>query len=196
MENNKKTILLLGGVRSGKSLHGEELASSLSEDVAYLAAAKVTDEEMQKRISKHRQRRPASWKTYELVQENTTENEIIDLLEEIFLRGHKVILIDCITNLVFRLIDGLELDGLETISNEVEQDTLDDIDSFISKFLNKLSESAATVIIVSNEMGLGVVPPYPLGRLFRDIMGSVNKRMADAADEVYFFIAGLKQKVK
>lgn len=190
------TYLLLGGARSGKSLYAEELASELSSRVAYFATSKITDEEMQKRVAIHRKRRPSSWKTFELEGEALSEEEIFIVIDKIMESECEVVLVDCVTNLVFRLIEDLELDRYEVITNELEQKTLDMAENFIASFLKKINRSKKTFIFVSNEVGLGVVPPYPLGRIFRDIMGSVNKMIARQAGEVDFFVAGIRQKVK
>ena len=187
---------LIGGARSGKSSYGEKLAKSLSAKVAYIATSKITDEEMEKRISSHRKRRPRIWKTYEIDDENINEEGIKKIIESISKEDINTVIIDCITNLLFRIIYDYKLDSIEVIRNEVERVAEKEVISFFKSFLEELRESRLNVIIVSNEIGMGVVPAFPLGRIFRDLMGIVNKIIAEASDEVYLFIAGLKQRLK
>jgi adenosylcobinamide kinase / adenosylcobinamide-phosphate guanylyltransferase len=191
-----KIYFLLGGARSGKSEYAEQFANSLSGKVAYLATAVITDEEMEKRVMQHRKRRPSSWHTFEM------ESEIIDLslmngiIEKINASDCEVLLIDCITNLLFRLAYKYNVENLELINNKLEKKIENEIGSFFNNFTNLLKSSSFDSIIVSNEVGLGIVPSYPFGRIFRDLMGVINKKIAASADEVYFFVAGLKQKLK
>ena len=191
-----KVYLIFGGARSGKSSYGEELAASISGKVAYLATAKITDREMEKRIAAHRRRRPEEWTTFELEKNSLEKKNIKKMFNDMERQGYSVVLIDCITNMMFRLVDGYGLDKLETISNELEIEIEKKVLGFF-KFLIKLIKSTElNVIIISNEIGMGVVPAFPLGRIFRDQMGMVNKGLAADSDEVYFFIAGLKQRLK
>ncbi len=191
-----KIYFLLGGARSGKSEYAEQFANSLSKKVAYLATAVITDEEMEKRVLQHRKRRPSSWHTFEI------ESEIIDLLlmsgmvDKINASGCEVLLIDCITNLLFRLAYKYNIENLELIDNKLEKIIENEIASFFNNFLKLLKSARFDSIVVSNEVGLGIVPSYPFGRIFRDLMGVINKKIAASADEVYFFVAGLKQKLK
>jgi adenosylcobinamide kinase / adenosylcobinamide-phosphate guanylyltransferase len=191
-----KIYFLLGGARSGKSEYAEQFANSLSGKVAYLATAVITDEEMEKRVLQHRKRRPSSWHTFEI------ESEIIDpllisgIIDKIDASGCEVLLIDCITNLLFRLVYKYNIENLELINNELEKIIENEITSFFDNLLELLESACFDSIIVSNEVGLGIVPSYPFGRIFRDLMGVINKKIAACADEVYFFVAGLKQKLK
>jgi len=191
-----KIYFLLGGARSGKSEYAEQFAASLSIKVAYLATAVITDEEMEKRVQQHRKRRPLNWQTFEIESENIDFPVINDLIDKINASGCKVLLIDCITNLLFRLAYKYNIENLELIDNKLEKIIENEITSFFDNFANLLKTARFDSIVVSNEVGLGIVPSYPFGRIFRDLMGVINKKMAAAADEVYFFIAGLKQKLK
>ena len=187
---------LLGGARSGKSSFAEELAGKLSEKVAYIATAEVIDSEMQKRIDVHRSRRPASWKTLEFGSITPSIKDFEVIIKRILLDDYKVAIIDCITILLFRLIHKYRLDEMEIIDSILEKKIENEINIFFSEFIDLAVSSGLKLIIVSNELGMGVVPSYPLGRIFRDLMGTVNKQIAAASDEAYFFIAGLKQKIK
>ncbi|MBE3036437.1 MAG: bifunctional adenosylcobinamide kinase/adenosylcobinamide-phosphate guanylyltransferase [Candidatus Atribacteria bacterium] len=191
-----KIYFLLGGARSGKSEYAEQFATSLSEKVAYLATATITDEEMEKRVQQHKKRRPLSWRTFEIESENIDLLLISGIVEKINASGCEVLLIDCITNLLFRLAYKYNIENLELIDNKLEKIIENEIASFFDNFLKLLKSARFDSIVVSNEVGLGIVPAYPFGRIFRDLMGVVNKKMAAAADEVYFFVAGLKQKLK
>jgi len=191
-----KICLILGGARSGKSSYGEKLASSTPGRVAYLATAKITDREMEKRIAAHRERRPEEWTTFELEKDSLGKKDIENVIQNIEEQGHSIVLIDCITNMLFRLIDGYELDRLETISNKLEIEIEKKVLEFFGFFMDLLKSTDLNVIIISNEIGMGVVPAFPLGRIFRDLMGMINKDMAAGSDEVYLFTAGLKQRLK
>ncbi len=191
-----RIYFLLGGARSGKSTFGEKLALSLSKRVAYLATAKITDVEMGKRVLQHKQRRPEGWKTYEFEGQRIKNVDIDNIFTDIELEKIDTILIDCITNLLFRIIDWYDLGDKEIVSGKIEKKIKAEVESFFNNFLDRLKKSNLNVIIVSNEIGLGVVPAFPLGRVFRDLMGVVNRELAEIADEVYFFVAGLKQRLK
>ena len=190
------TYFLLGGARSGKSSYAEELANSLGNEVAYIATAQITDEEMQKRIDVHKSRRPVYWKTFEFGSNTPSIKDFEEIIKAISSENYKIVIIDCITILLFRLIHNYRIDEMEIIDSCLEKKIEDETNIFFKIFLELTLSSNLKFIIVSNEVGMGVVPPYPLGRAFRDLMGAVNKQIAAASDEVYFFIAGLKQKIK
>jgi len=172
------------------------LASSLSGRVAYIATAKIIDEEMKKRVSQHRRRRRGSWKTYEIKSGQVKVGDIDKILSDIKLEEINTILIDCLTNLLFRIIDRYNLDNIEIINNRVEKEIEKKVTLFFKTILSRLKSSNLNVIIISNEVGMGVVPAFPLGRIFRDLMGIVNKEAVLVSDEVYLFVAGLKQRLK
>ncbi len=195
-----KIYFILGGARSGKSSFSEELAISISERVGYLATGQIIDEEMKKRIDIHKKRRPQNWKTFEIRSNDISTSEIEKIILMTDKNKLKVLIIDCITNLLFRLIHKYSLDGLEILENSLEKKIEDEITDFFDKFISSVRRAADTkgidIIIVSNEAGLGLVPAYPLGRIFRDMLGIVNKKIAAASDEVHFFIAGIGMKIK
>ena len=187
---------LLGGARSGKSSYAEELANNIGCKTAYIATAQIIDEEMQKRIDIHRSRRPIGWKTFEFGSNTPSIKDFEEMIKTVSSENYKVVIIDCITILLFRLIHKYRLDELEIISNSLEKKIEDETGLFFTEFLKLAASGSLKFIIVSNEVGMGVVPSYPLGRVFRDLMGTINKQIAAASDEAYFFIAGLKQKIK
>ncbi len=191
-----KIYFLIGGARSGKSRYAEELASSLSDRVAYFATAKIIDVEMEKRVAYHKKRRPKNWKTYEVNSDFIEIEDIENIFVSILKDGIDTVIIDCITNLLFRIINTGKIESLEVISNKIEKSLEVKVNIYFNLFLKVIRKSSLDIIIVSNEVGMGVVPYYPLGRIFRDLMGVVNKMVAAESDEVYFFVAGLKQKLK
>jgi len=191
-----KIYLILGGARSGKSSYGEELAASIPGKIAYLATAKITDREMEKRVDVHRKRRPADWITFEIEKEGSDKEEFDIIISSMESNGIKTVIIDCITNLLFRLIDNYKLDNMEIIGNRLEEKIEEEALDYFRYFLQRISKTDMNIIIISNEIGMGVVPAFPLGRIFRDLMGMINKDIAAGSDEVFFFIAGLKQRLK
>jgi len=171
---------ILGGARSGKSQFAMQLAQQNSQKVCYIATAEALDAEMQERIAKHRSNRPADWVTIELNQNVAKQ-----------LQDHKItaeiMLLDCLTLLVSNIL----LKNCGEQENPEEERVVLAVESETATLLTLISQSQADWIIVSNEVGLGLVPPYPLGRLYRDILGKVNQQFAQAAQESFFMIAGI-----
>jgi len=178
-------ILVTGGARSGKSEFAEKLAYEKGEgDVLYIATSLPVDDEMRERIKRHRERRPASWETVEAYK---------DLDREILKREKKVVLIDCLTVMISNLL--MEVD-LTWENSTLEQ--IDEIEDRISQEVDKILivSNGVEIIIVTNEVGMGLVPEYKLGRIFRDIAGRMNKKVAEASKEVYLMISGIPVKIK
>ncbi len=179
----KQFILILGGARSGKSAYAQKLALELGgPDVLYIATAQAFDEEMRARIAAHRAERPTGWHTLEapsLIAAPVTEA----------IGGARVVLLDCVTLLASNAVLAL---GEEPLAQAAEAA----MDVEVSALLAAYRESNATWIVVSNEVGLGLVPPYPLGRAYRDALGRANQRLAAAADRVLFMVAGLPLPLK
>ena len=191
-----KIYLILGGARSGKSSFGEELASSLPGKTGYLATAKITDIEMKKRVDIHRRRRPSDWITFEIEKEGSDKEEIDIIISSMESNGIKTVIVDCVTNLLFRIIDNYKLDDMEIIENRLEEKIEEEVLDYFEYFIQRISKTDLNIIIISNEIGMGVVPAFPLGRVFRDLMGTINKNIAKVSDEAYFFVAGIKQRLK
>ena len=197
-----KAIFLLGGARSGKSEYSEVLSSSLSpsDRVAYFATGQIIDDEMRKRIEIHKKRRQRSWQTFEIEKSEVELADIESILQEVASKKMEVLLIDCITNLLFRLVYKYGLDDMEILDNELEKKIEKETTGFFKEFLELVAKycrkTGIHTIIVSNEVGLGLVPAYPFGRIFRDLLGSINKSIAGYCDEVFFFVAGLSLKMK
>jgi adenosylcobinamide kinase/adenosylcobinamide-phosphate guanylyltransferase len=174
----KQLILILGGARSGKSTHAEKLALELGgPHVLYVATAQAFDDEMRVRIAAHRAGRPAGWRTLE------APTLVGGALHQA-IGTAQVILLDCMTLLASNAILHL---GDDPAGPVVE----DAINREVSALLTAYRAGEATWIVVSNEVGMGLVPPNPLGRLYRDALGRANQRLADAADRVLLMVAGL-----
>lgn len=176
-----RLVLVLGGVRSGKSRFAQELAQRLGgEDVLFVATAEAGDAEMSRRIDHHRRSRPAAWKTLE--QPRETGRALLELED-----SPPVILVDCLTLLVSNLL--LQSDGdAETAERRVSAE--------IEALIAAARQRSATMIIVSGEVGQGLVPESPLGRMFRDLLGWANQSLAAEAEATYLMVAGLAVEVK
>jgi len=179
-------ILITGGARSGKSRFAQELAQRPGQPVLFVATAEAGDEEMRHRIEAHRRVRPTAWRTLE------TPNRVGQhILQEI--GGAKVVIIDCVTLLVSNILNQFLDPAGESIDGaRVEKAVIREIDELI----DCLNRVAAIFIIVTNEVGMGLVPVNLVGRLYRDLLGKANQRLAERADEVYLMVSGLPVRVK
>ena len=175
---SKRLKLVLGGVRAGKSAYAQRLAAS-GDRVLFVATAEAGDADMQARIEAHRGSRPAHWDTIE---------EPVDLVGALtpLLHRYDTVLLDCMTLWVSNLL----LRGQDTES--ARKDILSEAQMLLDLHRN----GDASWIVVSNEVGLGVVPPTKLGRVYADELGRVNQVVAAEADEVYFMAAGLPLALK
>jgi adenosylcobinamide kinase / adenosylcobinamide-phosphate guanylyltransferase len=179
----RELTLILGGARSGKSSYAERLAGERGgANVLYVATAEALDDEMRTRVARHQASRPAGWRTVEAPLR--AGDQIVPAAG-----AAQVVLVDCLTLLVSNavLVLGDEPDVLQAEAAAVEE---------VEGLLAAYGQGTATWIVVSNEVGLGLVPPYPLGRAYRDALGRANARLAAAADHVLFMIAGLPMTVK
>ena len=181
-----KNILITGGARSGKSRFAQELALRTGKPVLFVATAEAGDEEMRLRIEEHRRRRPASWSTLE-----ATGHLGKQIIEKI--GGAQVVIVDCITLLVSNIFGQYADQTGEPIDAPlVEKEVISEITGLVECF-NRID---ASFIIVTNEVGMDLVPANKMGRLYRDLMGKVNQLLAEQADEVYLMVAGLPVKLK
>jgi len=179
-------VLILGGVRSGKSRFAEHLAHSLGGDnVAYVATAEVHDDEMRRRIEKHRERRPAGWVTYEVPQRI---GEFFTIQES----PHPVLLIDCLTLFVSNMLCDWDYHRANPTAHLAM--SLDALEARILQEVDAIADLALKrgkhVVLVSGEVGLGIVPESELGRIFRDLLGFANQRLSAKASETIWMIAG------
>jgi len=189
-----KLTLILGGARSGKSTFAEMRAKELGGDnVLYVATSETKDEEMVERVEKHRSERPSAWRTVE-ASRNVAQA----------IRGARsdarIILLDCMTFLVANHLmdaaapedDPFDDPSADPFDAKIEADVIAEVDALVAY----VQEVDVELLVVSNEVGLGVVPPYELGRAYRDILGRANQILARHADEVQFLVAGIPMKVK
>jgi len=178
LDKSRKAItLVLGGVRSGKSRYVQTLAAGVS-PVAFVATARPSDsdEEMRLKIERHRAERSPEWRTIEeplhidrvLVQEGS---------------NYQMLLVDCLTLYAANLLDA-------------ERGNLIDVEERLQSLYAALRSVPCSVALVSNEVGSGIVPAFPEGRKYRDLLGEINQRVASAADNVLLMVAGLPLALK
>jgi adenosylcobinamide kinase / adenosylcobinamide-phosphate guanylyltransferase len=174
-----KLTFILGGARSGKSSHAQRLASKAGKTVTFIATAQALDEDMAARIKKHQQDRPQQWITRE-IQKDIAQSLKLDPIKT------DVILFDCITLLTNNLF-------MQYVTEDrVDEDqALRAMQKEIDALISHLREHKQDWIVISNEVGLGIVPAYQMGRAYRDILGWANQRLAREADEVFWMVAGI-----
>ncbi len=170
--------LIIGGARSGKSAFAEKLAAR-HERVLFVATAEALDDEMRQRIAKHQESRPSNWRTLEEPRAVAEAITTIDV-------AHDVLLLDCLTLWVSNLL--LDMEG--------EADAEQHITTRAERLLAAYETSDAEWVVVTNDVGGGVVPPTVLGRAFQDALGRVNQLFAARADPVYTMTAGLAVDLK
>jgi adenosylcobinamide kinase/adenosylcobinamide-phosphate guanylyltransferase len=172
MAPETRRVLVLGGARSGKSAHAEALGAAHGGPLTYIATAQALDAEMRERIACHRARRGGSWQTLEAP---------VDLEAALAAAAGpgRFVLVDCIT---------LWLSNLMLAHADAED--------AVECLCAALCDLAGTIVLVSNEVGLGIVPDNALARRFRDVAGRANQRLAQACDEVVFVAAGLALTLK
>lgn len=170
MGTMKKKILITGGCRSGKSRFALNYANQHFSEKLYLATCEVLDEEMARRVEHHKKMRGPEWQTVE---------EPVEIVDRIRQHGNvaEVILIDCLTLWLSNLL----------IKWDNDLRTMEETD----RLIHIIKESQTSFILVSNEVGMGIVPADPLGRRFRDLSGMMNQRMAEIMDTVIFMVSGI-----
>ena len=192
-----KIVLVTGGARSGKSAFAEEKLAD-RERVCYIATGlpRGEDPEWQERIRLHQERRPASW---------TTQEQYAGLADWLREQSHPVYLLDCATlltsNRLFDLIaqhfpDKLELTEEHFLSRQEQSFLLQLLEDEWQELLSTIRQTNAECWIVTDEVGLGIVPETRLGRFFRDVQGKINQLIAKEASEAYLVICGLAQQLK
>jgi len=171
----KKTILVIGGCRSGKSSHALNLANQIAGHKIFIATCTPHDKEMEERVLLHKKQRSRAWTTLEVP---------VHLSEEISKNSQKenVILVDCLTLWISNLM--------------LENNDQENMDGHIRKLVRSLENAQCPIILVSNEVGTGIVPENRLARRFRDIAGFTNQKVAACADKVIWMVAGLPVGVK
>ncbi len=174
-----RLVLILGGARSGKSRFALELAAKSGQRVLFAATAQALDEEMSARIAEHRKGRPAHWRTLE------APLRLADSLKSA-VGDAEVVVVDCLTLLVSNVMG--------SASDRERADVM--VAAEVESLLDCIKDTKAYFIVVSNEVGLGIVPDNELARSYRDLLGGANQALAGQADEVYFMSAGLPLKIK
>jgi adenosylcobinamide kinase/adenosylcobinamide-phosphate guanylyltransferase len=179
-----RCVLILGGVRSGKSQFAQELAARIGGPVLFVATGEALDEEMRQRIDEHKKVRPSGWRTVE--SPVSVGRKIREQVGDA-----RIVIVDCLTLLVSNVIgrcgDPEQVDaGL--VSRKVAAE--------IEELAACIDQVDATFIAVSNEVGMGLVPDNRLGRIYRDCLGKANRDLAQRADTVYFMVAGIPMTVK
>jgi adenosylcobinamide kinase / adenosylcobinamide-phosphate guanylyltransferase len=171
----KTVTLVLGGARSGKSRYAQSLASAFQR-VIFIATARRSDDEMRARIARHRRERPSSWKTLEIttgldrvLRENCGKADLL--------------LIDCLTLYLDNVMGRMPGERRE-------------LNGHLQSVCEAVRDAAASVVIVSNDVGGGIVPAYRSGREYRDLLGEFNQQLAFVADRVILMVAGLPLTVK
>ncbi len=175
LRSNKSVTLVLGGARSGKSRYAQKLAAGFKR-VTFIATARASDPEMRHKIAQHRSERAASWETLEAP---------LNLESAIRSRSTRadMLIIDCLT---------LYLTNLMRAKKGVRNNILQDLE----EVYQAIRFAKSSIIMVSNEVGCGVVPAFRSGRLFRDLLGQLNQQIAEMADRVIFMVAGAPLTVK
>ncbi|MFN8411074.1 MAG: bifunctional adenosylcobinamide kinase/adenosylcobinamide-phosphate guanylyltransferase [Anaerolineales bacterium] len=172
-----KLTFLLGGARSGKSSHAQKLAEQSGKSVTFIATAQALDDEMSTRIQKHQQERPSNWDTLEIP---------FEIVSQLGMLKTDLVILDCmtllVTNLMMQFVEG-DLVDEEKSTLAVHAET--------EKLLAYIHEHKQDWFIISNEVGLGLVPPYQMGRVYRDLLGWTNQQLAREADQVLWMVAGI-----
>lgn len=180
-----KIIMVTGGARSGKSGFAESLLLD-KKDVLYIATSIPFDDEMKDRIAKHKQSRPSCWKTLECYK---------GIDKQLTAESGRYILLDCLTIMVTNLMFHYEQDW-----DSISMERVNEIEGFIKDEVLRLIDCVRNLgldmVVVTNELGMGIVPSGKLSRVFRDIAGRMNQVVAKAADEVYFLVSGIPMKIK
>jgi adenosylcobinamide kinase/adenosylcobinamide-phosphate guanylyltransferase len=181
--------LVLGGARAGKSAYAEQLAAGYGPRVWYVATAETQDDEMRARAAAHRAQRPAGWTTLEAA------SRVGAALLAAPIRADAIV-VDCLTLLVSNIVLAQPAPDAEVVSREAERQVSAAVLAEVEALLQAQRQLCLPMVVVSNEVGMGLVPPYPAGRLYRDALGRANQRVAAAASRVVLLVAGLPITLK
>lgn len=203
-------IYVTGGAKSGKSEFAENYLLNLNngkQKNIYLATSIIYDEEMENKVYLHKKRRKNNWVTVEaykdfekffekIIEKKENVEKNVDKIDDVenFVEKNNM-LVDCLTNMISNLIFEIENIDWDNPTKDQMKKCDDNVKEEVEKLL-KLCKKFDNVVIVSNELGMGIVPSYPLGRYFREIAGKMNQYIAHRADEVYFVVSGISMKIK
>lgn len=183
-----KLVLVTGGARSGKSTFAEDLVRKENGSALYIATSIPFDDEMKFRVQKHRERRPSHWETVEAYKD-------LDIHINRSINGKSAVMVDCVTIMVTNLMfdrcvdwDNIGSDGINSVEKYVNDE--------ISKLIAASKQANIPFVLVTNEVGMGIVPDNLVSRVFRDIAGRMNQTLARAADEVYLCVSGIPVRIK
>lgn len=183
-----KVIMVTGGSRSGKSVIAEEKAKECGgRSVLYLATAIPVDEDMKERIRRHQERRDAEWGTYEGYR---------DLGQIVRHTEKSTVLLDCVTVMITNILFEDQERNFDEISSREIEDLESEVIMELSDLIKGIRDENKNLIIVTNEVGMSLVPAYRLGRIFSDIAGKANQVLASLSDEVYLSVSGLPLRLK
>ena len=190
---NMALIYVTGGAKSGKSSFAEDLLLGMNngnQKNIYLATSIVFDEEIKAKVALHKERRHDKWITAESYK-NFSET-LKDVLSD---ERKNNMLVDCLTNMISNIIfEEQDINWDKPSEKDFEKCNIS-VEKQVNELINVINRFENTVI-VSNELGMGIVPSYPLGRYFREIAGKMNQKIAEIADEVYFVVSGIPMKIK
>ncbi len=178
--------MIIGGARSGKSRFAQRLAPELGEPVLFVATAEAGDEEMKQRIEEHKRERPVDWSLLEVTSH--VGSRIGEKLGEA-----RVVVVDCITLLVGNILSQyIDLNSEQIDAQFIEEKIIAETNELVEC----IGQVDASFVIVTNEVGLGLVPDNKAGRLYRDLLGRANQILAQCASEVYMMVAGLPVRIQ
>ncbi|MBZ0303895.1 MAG: bifunctional adenosylcobinamide kinase/adenosylcobinamide-phosphate guanylyltransferase [Anaerolineae bacterium] len=180
----RQLIFVLGGARSGKSFYAEQWARAHGQQVLFVATAEALDGDMRDRIQRHRDQRPAHWQTLEAPLDTARA-----IANQLMQHDYDLIVLDCLTLLASNLLLTLPEDCSQDQANTA---ILTEVDALLDTY----ARFETSWLVISNEVGMGVVPPSRLGRVYRDALGRANQRIAQAADDVQLLVAGLPWSLK
>jgi len=182
-------VLVTGGARSGKSAFAERYVERVAEEGVYVATAQAFDEEMDRRIGLHRSRRDEAGFVWKTVEEPLRLPECVEALDfeyNVYRSGHTSVLVDCLTLWLSNLMLQWEADP------DSEAKCLARVDELVAA----LRRFQGTIVLVTNEVGWGIVPATPLGRMYRDAAGRMNQKVAAVADQVFLVSSGIPIELK
>lgn len=184
-----RIVLVTGGARSGKSNFAETYVKGLSEKVTYIATAIPFDDEMKERIAKHQSDRPSHWGTLEAYSNLDVQIAAID-------GSSDVALLDCVTVMAANLMFEKRMDDYDGLTRAERAELETYVTEAFEALVKEVLKSKLTLVCVTNEIGMGIVPDNAMTRLYRDIAGRVNQYLAAKAEEVHFVVSGIPIRIK